>query len=303
MKNSYVKRILLLITMVTIGGIFGGCGKKEAELSENVSEVSQVSESQSLASEEEPYTLRVAMECAYAPFNWTQTDDSNGAVPMAGSSDYVNGYDILVAKKICDYNGWNLEVYKTEWDSIILGLQSNKYDAIVAGMLITDERKQVVNFSDTYYVANDCLLVKKDSTFANAKSLEDIKGSSIVTQVDTMWDSDYIDQVENVNHVVPLGTVPEIVVAVTSNKADFGLLDTPSCMSACSTNPELTYIEFEQGKGFTLPEGQSNNMGIAVRKEDTEILEKINEALADFDDAAKKEYMEKAIEMQPANLD
>ncbi len=303
MRRSYVKKLLLVFAMVTMSAVFGGCGKKEVAVSEASGEVSQVGETQAQTSGEEPYTLRVAMECAYAPFNWTQTDDSNGAVPMAGSSDYVNGYDILVAKKICDYNGWNLEVYKTEWDSIILGLQSNKYDAIVAGMLITEERKQVINFSDTYYVANDCLLVKKDSPFANATSLADIKGSSIVTQVDTMWDSDYIDQVENVNHMVPLGTVPEIVVAVTSNKADFGLLDTPSCMSACSTNPELTYIEFEQGKGFTLPEGQSNNMGIAVRQEDTMILEKINEALADFDDAAKKEYMEKAIKMQPANLD
>lgn len=298
MKRSYVKKLLLSISLVTICGAFSGCGKQEAAPSKTAA-----GEPAQQAEEEQPYTLRIAMECAYAPFNWTQTDDSNGAVPMAGSSDYVNGYDILVAKKICDYNGWNLEVYKTEWDSIILGLQSDKYDAIIAGMLITEERKQVVNFSDTYYVANDCLLVKKDSPFAGAASLADIKGSSIVTQVDTMWDSDYIDQVENVNHLVPLGTVPEIVVAVTSSKADLGLLDTPSCMSACSTNPELTYIEFEQGKGFTLPEGQSNNMGIAVRPDDTEILEKINEALADFDTATQKEYMEKAIEMQPANLD
>lgn len=297
MKKSYVKKMLLLASMVTAFAVFSGCGKQEAASTEG-NAATETAQQDS----EEPYTLRVAMECAYAPFNWTQTDDSNGAVPMAGSSDYVNGYDILVAKKICEYNGWNLEVYKTEWDSIILGLQSNKYDAIIAGMLITDERKQVVNFSDTYYVANDCLLVKKDSPFASATSLAEIQGSSIVTQVDTMWDSAYIDQVEDVNHLVPLGTVPEIVVAVTSNKADFGLLDTPSCMSACSTNPELTYIEFEQGKGFTLPEGQSNNMGIAVRPEDTKVLEKINEALADFDDAAKKEYMEKAIEMQPANL-
>lgn len=125
----------------------------------------------------------------------------------------------------------------------------------------------------------------------------------MVTQCDTMWDSAYIDQVKDVEHLTPLVTVPEIIVAVQSGKADFGLLDTPSCMSACSTNPDLTYIEFEDGKGFTLPEGQSNDMGIAVRKEDEEVRSKINEALADFDEAMKAEYMQKAIDIQPANAE
>lgn len=301
--KKMLKKALLAATIVACLGLTGCSAKEEgteAAATEETATETAVTEEEGT---EETYTLRIAMECAYAPFNWTQTDDSNGAVQIAGSPDYVNGYDILIAKKICEANGWNLEVYKAEWDSIILGLQSNKYDTIMSGMLITEERKQAVNFSVPYYTAKDCLLVKKDSPYAAITTLAEAAGSSMVTQCDTMWDSDYIDQVENVNHLTPLVTVPEIVVAVTSGKADFGLLDTPSCMSACSTNPELTYIEFEDGKGFTLPEGQSNDMGIAVRKEDTEVLEKINAAMADLDDAAKSELMQQAIDMQPANME
>ena len=286
MKKNILRKLVVSGAVISMIAGLAGCGK-----------------AQQTSKDDGTYTLRIAMECAYAPFNWTQTDDSNGAVPIAGSSDYVNGYDILVAQKICDYNGWNLEVYKAEWDSIILGLQSNKYDAIMSGMLITDERKQAVNFTVPYYTAKDCLLVKKDSPFAGITSLDEAAGSSMVTQCDTMWDSAYIDQVKDVKHLTPLVTVPEIIVAVQSGKADFGLLDTPSCMSACSTNPDLTYIEFEDGKGFTLPEGQSNDMGIAVRKEDEEVLSKINEALADFDATKKAEYMQKAIDIQPANAE
>ena len=248
--------------------------------------------------------MRIAVETGYAPFNYIQSDDSNGAVKMAGSPDYVNGYDIIVAKKICDYNGWNLEVYKVDWDSIILGLNSNKYDAIFSGMLITEKRKEAVNFSTPYYHANDCLLVRKDSQYANITTLAEAKGASIVTQVDTMWDSAYIDQIEDVKHLTPLQSVPEIIVAVQNGKADFGLLDTPSCMSACATNPDLAYIEFEAGKGFALPEGQSNDMGIAVRKDDEELLTGINNALADFDGAMKQEYMQRAVDESPAmNID
>lgn len=297
MKRTIMKRLIIAVSIISCLGMFG-CGKSETPESASSTTVNDEN-----SSSEETYTLRVAMECAYAPFNWTQTDDSNGAVPIAGSPDYVNGYDILIAKKICEANGWNLEVYKAEWDSIILGLQSNKYDAIMSGMLITTERKQAVNFTVPYYTAKDCLLVKKDSPYAAITSLEEAAGSSMVTQCDTMWDSDYIDQVKDVNHLTPLVTVPEIVVAVKSGKADFGLLDTPSCMSACSTNPELSYIEFEDGKGFVLPEGQSNDMGIAIRKEDTDILEKINAAMADLDDEAKSNLMQQAINMQPANME
>ncbi len=246
------------------------------------------------------YTMRIAIETGYAPFNWAQPGESDGAVKMAGSNDYANGYDVMVAKKICDYNGWNLEVYKCDWDSIILGLQSNKFDAITSGMLITEERKQAVNFSVPYYHANDCLLVRKDSTYAGITSLAEADGSRVVTQVDTMWDSAYIDQIPNVDHLTPLGSVPEIIVAVQSGKADFGLLDTPSCMSACATNPDLTYVEFAEGKGFVLPEGQSNDMGIAVRKEDEDLLKGINEALKDFDAAKQQEFMQEAIRIQPA---
>ena len=277
------KLVLIILAMCIV--LLAGCGR---------------SDKASSVSETKAYTMRIAVETGYAPFNYVQNDDSNGAVKMAGSPDYVNGYDILVAKKICDYNGWNLEVYKVDWDSIILGLNSNKYDAIFSGMLITDERKQAVSFSTPYYHAKDCLLVKKDSPYANITTLAEAKGAKVVTQVDTMWDSAYIDQIENVNHLTPLQSVPEIIVAVQSGKADFGLLDTPSCMSACATNANLSYIEFEEGKGFVLPQGQSNDMGIAVRMDDADLLNGINNALADFDSQMKQEFMQKAVNESPA---
>ena len=64
--------------------------------------------------------LTVGMECAYAPYNWTQTDDSNGAVPIANvPGAYANGYDVMMAKKICEANGWQLEIKKLDWDSLV----------------------------------------------------------------------------------------------------------------------------------------------------------------------------------------
>ncbi|WP_019773666.1 transporter substrate-binding domain-containing protein, partial [Streptococcus sobrinus] len=95
--------------------------------------------------------LRVGMEAAYAPFNWTQNDDSNGAVPIEGSQQYANGYDVQIGKKIAKGMGKKLLVVKTKWDGLLPALTSKKIDLIIAGMSPTEERKKEINFSNSYY--------------------------------------------------------------------------------------------------------------------------------------------------------
>lgn len=106
--------------------------------------------------------FRIAMECAYAPFNWTQTTDANGAVPISGKDNlYASGYDVQVAKYIAAKLGMSLEVYSYEWDSLIAAVQSGAVDAIIAGMSPTAEREEQVDFTDCYYNSNLVVIIKK----------------------------------------------------------------------------------------------------------------------------------------------
>ncbi len=108
-------------------------------------------------------TLKIAMECAYSPFNWTQTTDANGAVPISGQTNmYANGYDVAVAKYIAAQLGMNLEVYSYVWDSLIAAVQSGAVDAIAAGMSPTAEREEQVDFTDCYYNSNLVVIIKKN---------------------------------------------------------------------------------------------------------------------------------------------
>ena len=92
--------------------------------------------------------LTIAMECAYAPYNWTQYDDSNGAVAISGADgEYANGYDVMIAKMICEANNWQLEIIRTDWDSLVPGIQSGTYDAVIAGQSMTKTRSQQVDFA------------------------------------------------------------------------------------------------------------------------------------------------------------
>ena len=109
-------------------------------------------------------TLKVAMECAYDPYNWTQRDDSNGAVPIysEGSEDlYANGYDVQIAKYVANALGLKLEIYAVKWESLIAGVDAGTYDAIVAGMSPTADRAKEIDFTDIYYTSNLVVIYKK----------------------------------------------------------------------------------------------------------------------------------------------
>ena len=88
----------------------------------------------------------VGMECAYAPYNWTQMDDSNGAVPISNvPGAYANGYDVMIAQRICDAYGWDLEIVSSAWDSLTPAVQSGTMDANIAGQSMTADRMAEVD--------------------------------------------------------------------------------------------------------------------------------------------------------------
>ena len=110
-------------------------------------------------------SLKIGMECAYEPYNWTDTDGSSfGAVPISSEGQqglYANGYDVQIAQYVANRLGLKLEIYAMEWDSLIPAVNSGAIDAIVAGMSPTAERAQEVDFTDTYYESNLVVIIRK----------------------------------------------------------------------------------------------------------------------------------------------
>ena len=109
----------------------------------------------------------------------TASDDSNGAVPIKDSDgEFANGYDVMMAKKICEANGWTLEVIKADWDSLVPGVQSRTYDAVIAGQSMTAERSEQVDFAGPYLYATIVCLTRSDSPYASAKGINDLAGGT-----------------------------------------------------------------------------------------------------------------------------
>ena len=110
-------------------------------------------------------TLKVGMECAYAPFNWTDMGDPTiGAVPISSQGSegmYANGYDVQIAQYIANKLGMKLEIYAITWDGLLPALQSGSVDAIIAGMSPTAEREAEIDFTNVYYSSNLVIIYKK----------------------------------------------------------------------------------------------------------------------------------------------
>lgn len=241
--------------------------------------------------------LRVGMECGYAPYNWTQDDDSNGAVKINDSDKYANGFDVQMAKKIADAMGYKLEIVKTEWAGLIPAVQSGKINAVIAGMSITDDRKTAVDFTDPYYYADIVVLTMNDSKYAGAASIADFSGAVMTSQQSTVWYT-VLDQITGASIEPAIETVPALLVSLASGKIDACTVDKPTGMAAVYSNSAIKMIAFADGKGFTVSDADTN-LGIAVKKGNSDILAGINSALAGISDADRATLMENAIAQQP----
>ena len=240
--------------------------------------------------------LRIGMECGYAPFNWTQQDDSNGAVAIEGGGGYANGYDVQIAKKIADGLGKELVIVKTEWDGLVPAVQSGSIDGIIAGMSPTAERKKSIDFSDNYYVSDLVIVVRADSEYANATSIQDFAGAKITGQLNTFHDT-VIDQIEGVDHVTAMPDFPSMRVALESGIIDGYVSERPEGISASAANSKFAYVGFELENGFQY---EIDDAAIAMGlKKDSDLTAQVNEILAGISQEERDQLMEDAIINQP----
>ena len=240
--------------------------------------------------------FRVGMEVAYAPFNWTQTNDANGAVPVEGSQEYANGYDVQIAKMVADKLGKKLVIVKIEWDGLLPAVQSNKIDAIIAGMSPTKEREEVLDFTQSYYESKLVLVTRNDSKYANAESLEDFSGARVVGQLNTFHDS-VIDQIPQVVHSEPMADFSSMRVAIESGKIDAYVAERPEGMAAELANPAFKMVELKEGFK-TNPEDTSIAIGL---NKGSSYLDPINEILEEISSQDKQEIMDQMIKIQEAS--
>ena len=244
-------------------------------------------------------TLTVAMECGYAPYNWTQSDDSNGAVPIKDSNDYAYGYDVMMAKKIAEELGYDLEIVKLDWDSLVPAVQSGSVDCVIAGQSITSERLQMVDFTEPYYYASIITLVKNDGAYANAQGVADLAGATCTSQLGTIWYDVCLPQIPDADIQPAQESAPSMLVALDSGRTDVVVTDMPTGMAALVAYPDFKLLDFAGTDDDFQVSEEEINIGISVQKGNTELLDAINSVLETMTTEDYDTMMQEAISVQP----
>ena len=293
-----MRKITCLVLAMLLTLSLAACGGK----TETTATTAAASSSTSTGVEDG--VLTIAMECAYAPYNWTQGDDSNGAVPISNvPGSYANGYDVMIGKKIAEANGWQLEVIQSDWDSLVPGVQTGIFDAVIAGQSMTAERSEQVDFAGPYFYATIVCVTKKDSPFASAKSIKDLAGGKCTAQIATIWYDQCLPQIEGANVQTAAETAPAMLMALETGSVDFICTDMPTAQGAIAAYPDMTILDFSGTDGdFQFSDqvrAENVNIGVSVKKGNTELKDKIDAVLSTMTQDDMNALMQQAIAVQP----
>lgn len=249
--------------------------------------------------------LTVGMECAYAPYNWTQMDDSNGAVPIVNNPGaYANGYDVQIAKKIAEANGWGIEVMALEWGGLTPALEAGIIDVAIAGQSMTAERMAEVDMAGPYYYATIVCLARAGTPQAAATSISQLSGTC-TSQSGTIWYDTCLPQIEVADIQAPAADAPAMIMALESGMVDFICTDLPTANGAVAKNPDLVVLNFSGTAGdFQFADeaqrAENVNIGVSVKKGNSQLQAILDAFLDAMSEEDFNRMMDEAIAIQPS---
>ena len=212
------------------------------------------------------------------------TEGTDGIIKMGVSADFPPfesyaddavtfvGFDIDLMQEICNRLGMELQIQDMNFDAIVAAVQTGKLDVGVSGITITDERKESVAFSDPYFVASQSILVQKDSPIT---SYEDLVNGDYTAGVQLGTTGDIMASEKISGRVSQYEKYGDALAALLAGKNDCMVLDTGVADAFATANDLVVVGTFGEAT-------DSENYGIAIAKENTELLEKVNGALAEM---------------------
>ena len=301
--NNTTNRLIALILAMLMAFSLTACGGSSSAPAPAAEEPAAEEVSGPAAEEaEDPLAylngqLRVGMECAYAPNNWQESEETETNVPIQNvPGAFAEGYDVQWARIIADQLGLELVIYKMDWDGLIPALNAGQIDAIIAGMMDTAERREAINFTLPYHATEYGMMVNAGSPYEGATSIQDFSGASVLGQKDTALDT-VIDQIEGVNHLNAVSSIPDMIARLQQGTCDAITVNVENAPAYMEANPDFVLITFTVENGFELP---SKGACVGIRYEDNTLVEMVNEVMSGVDQAQRDQMWEVAAENAPA---
>ncbi|HCX3115681.1 TPA: ABC transporter permease subunit [Staphylococcus aureus] len=210
--------------------------------------------------------LRVGLSADYAPMEFEHT--------VNGKTEYA-GVDIDLAKKIAKDNNLKLKIVNMSFDSLLGALKTGKIDIIISGMTSTPERKKQVDFSDSYMMTKNIMLVKKDKV-NEYKDIKDFNNKKVGVQKGTEQEKIAQTEIENAS-ITSLSRLPDVILALKSGKVEGAVVEKPVAEAYLKQNPKLgiSNVKFNEEEKDTV---------IAVPKDSPKLLSQVNKTIKEVKD-------------------
>ena len=235
--------------------------------------------------------LVIGMECAYQPFNWTENKANEFTLPIDGTNEFADGYDIAVARYLSKDLGRDVVIKRIEWDDLIPSLNSGAINMVLAGMSSTEERRKTIDFTEPYLKSDLAFLIKesnipagnsKDNPLSYDGLKELFRGQSLVCQANVVGDDiieDYFvsEAGFNIKHSAAQQTYPLAALDVQQGISFAMPAELPVVEAMASLEGlGVLYCDYSFLNEGDL-EGLSVNIGL--KKGNTELLNDLNASL------------------------
>lgn len=285
------KKLLLPVAALCLVTLFS-CGGDGSSSNENPASSTETREK-----------LVIGLECDYAPFNWAEQTSNEYTLQVANvANTYADGYDIQIAKLLGEKLNMDIEIMQIEWDSLIIELQFDTIDAVIAGMTDTEERRLSIDFTDEYYRSELVLVTSKavadsyNSALSATEFGELVNGKVIVSQDNTVT-NDVIDTFAESYGAIHANPVETFAFAATdvSNGSAFAMTaELPVAQSIVASFSNLGIIHINQE---ILGAAQAElGVSIGIRKNEDDLKAKLNQALSEIDQEQRVSIMQGAVE-------
>lgn len=247
--------------------------------------------------------LVIGMECGYQPFNWTTNEESEFTLPIYGTNQYVDGFDIQIAKYLSEKLGKEVIIKKIEWDGLIPALQNGEINMILAGMTDTAKRRESIDFTDTYLESDLAFLIKtenlpagnsKENPISYTELLQLFNGKNLVCQANVVGDEfidTYFSNVDgySIHHNSAQATYPLAAYDVKSGAAfampaELPVIEAMTNLGGLSVlYVDYSFLSADDVNGLTI--------SIGIKKGNDELKNEINQALSELSDSQKALWM------------
>lgn len=284
MKKSILKKVIAVGIMGVMALGLAGCGSSTKDTSNNSEDSKVTADAKdwgiSLEEVKKKGKLVVGTSADYPPYEFHKEIDGK---------DTIVGFDIDIAKEIAKDMGVEVEIKDMDFDGLLVASQAGKVDLVIAGMNPTPEREENADFSDIYYKAENCFIVRKGDE-SKIKSAEDIKGLKIGVQKGSIQEGYAQDNFKD-SEIKSLAKVTDLILDLNSNKIDAILVNTPVAETNCNKNDTLGMSE------YSITDMQVG-AAIAMKKNSTELKEAVNKSIKRLQDEGKiDEYVAAANEL------